>query len=167
MSKNTLWENSTRVPLVIRVPGLESSAGHQVDEPVSLIDLYPTVRDLCGLTTDTKKNSQGADLVGFSLRSLLIIPSVGVWSGPEVALSMVSTESSDDPQSKNFAVRSKDWRYIRYENGQEELYDLTNDPHELTNLISSNNSTAKSHKNSVAASKSLRVASFAIKPSLA
>ena len=60
---------------------------------------------------------------------------------------MVSTESSDDPQSKNFAVRSKDWRYIRYENGQEELYDLSNDPHEFTNLISSNNSTAISHKN--------------------
>lgn len=147
LSKNTLWENSTRVPLVIRVPGLESSAGQQVDEPVSLIDLYPTVRDLCGLTTDTKKNSQGADLDGCSLRSLLTNPSAGVWSGPEVALSMVSTESSDDPQSKNFAVRSKDWRYIRYENGQEELYDLSNDPHEFTNLISSNNSTAISHKN--------------------
>ena len=147
LSKNTLWENSTRVPLIIRVPGLNSSAGHQVDEPVSLIDLYPTVRDLCGLTTDTKKNSLGADLDGYSMRQLLTDPSAGVWSGPDVALSMVSTETSDDPQSKNFAVRSTDWRYIRYENGQEELYNLSNDPYEFTNLIASNNSTAITNKN--------------------
>ncbi len=147
LSKNTLWENSTRVPLVIRVPGLESSAGLQVDEPVSLIDLYPTVRDLCGLTTDTKKNALGADLDGYSLRALLTNPAAGVWPGPKVALSMVSNETSDDPQSKNFAVRSKDWRYIRYENGQEELYDLSNDPHEFTNLIASNDSAMVAQKN--------------------
>ena len=55
LSKNTLWENSTRVPLLIRVPGLEANNGKQVDSPVSLIDLYPTIKDLCGLDADTKK----------------------------------------------------------------------------------------------------------------
>ena len=137
LSKNTLWENSTRVPLVIRVPGLEANNGKQVDEPVALIDLYPTVRDFCGFTTDTKKNPQGADLDGHSLRPLLENPEAGQWDGPEVALSMVSGNLSDNPNQKNFAVRSKDWRYIRYENGAEELYDIVNDPNLFTNLIGS------------------------------
>jgi len=143
LSKNTLWENSTRVPLVIRVPGLEASAGKAVDEPVSLIDLFPTVRDLCGLTTDTKKNASGADLNGYSLRPLLEDPDAGIWDGPDYALSMVSGESSDNPHKKNFAVRSKNWRYIRYRNGQEELYDVANDPYEFTNLVTSNDTTVK------------------------
>lgn len=146
LSKNTLWENSTRVPLVIRVPGLASSAGQQVDEPVGLIDLFPTIRDLCGLTSDTKKNAQGADLDGHSLRPLLENPIAGLWQGPDVALSMVSTENSDDRLSKNFAVRSKDWRYIRYANGQEELYDLVNDPYEFTNLIDSSDADVLAQK---------------------
>lgn len=146
LSKNTLWENSTRVPLVIRVPGLASSAGQQVDEPVGLIDLFPTIRDLCGLTSDTKKNAQGADLDGHSLRPLLENPIAGLWQGPDVALSMVSTENSDDRLSKNFAVRSKDWRYIRYANGQEELYDLVNDPYEFMNLIDSSDADVLAQK---------------------
>lgn len=146
LSKDTLWENSTRVPLVIRVPGLASSAGQQVDEPVGLIDLFPTIRDLCGLTSDTKKNAQGADLDGHSLRPLLENPIAGLWQGPDVALSMVSTENSDDRLSKNFAVRSKDWRYIRYANGQEELYDLVNDPHEFMNLIDSSDADVLAQK---------------------
>jgi arylsulfatase A-like enzyme len=146
LSKNTLWENSTRVPLVIRVPGLASSAGQQVDEPVGLIDLFPTIRDLCGLTSDTKKNAQGAELDGHSLRPLLENPIAGLWQGPDVALSMVSTENSDDRLSKNFAVRSKDWRYIRYANGQEELYDLVNDPYEFTNLIDSSDANVLAQK---------------------
>lgn len=146
LSKNTLWENSTRVPLVIRVPGLASSAGQQVDEPVGLIDLFPTIRDLCGLTSDTKKNAQGAELDGHSLRPLLENPIAGLWQGPDVALSMVSTENSDDRLSKNFAVRSKDWRYIRYANGQEELYDLVNDPYEFTNLIDSSDADVLAQK---------------------
>jgi hypothetical protein len=134
------------VPLVIRVPGLASSAGQQVDEPVGLIDLFPTIRDLCGLTSDTKKNAQGAELDGHSLRPLLENPIAGLWQGPDVALSMVSTENSDDRLSKNFAVRSKDWRYIRYANGQEELYDLVNDPYEFTNLIDSSDADVLAQK---------------------
>lgn len=139
LSKNTLWETSTRVPLLIRTPGLNASAGQEVDEPVALVDLYPTVKDLCGLTADTKKTALGADLDGHSLRPLLMDPEAGIWTGPEVAISMVSGIDDTDPGSKNFAVRSKEWRYIRYENGMEELYNLTYDPYEFTNLIGSPN----------------------------
>ncbi len=143
LSKNTLWENSTRVPLVIRAPGLSANAGKQVDEPVALIDLYPTVRDTCGLSTDTKKSASGAVLSGYSLRPLLEDPDAGNWNGPDHALSMVSGGDSDSAHDKNFAVRSKDWRYIRYQNGLEELYDVANDPYEFTNLITSSNTTAQ------------------------
>ncbi|MBF0199233.1 MAG: sulfatase, partial [Planctomycetes bacterium] len=45
--KNSLWEESTRVPLVIRAPGI-SKAGAVAKHPVSLIDIYPTLKDLCG-----------------------------------------------------------------------------------------------------------------------
>jgi arylsulfatase A-like enzyme len=161
LSKNTLWENSTRVPLVIRVPGLESNANKQVAAPVALIDLYPTVKDLCGLTADTKKNASGADLDGYSLKPLLLDPDNGQWAGPDVALSQVSGNSSDDEGSKNFAVRSKDWRYIRYENGAEELYHLVSDPYEFTNLIYSADSAAESMRTE------LQNALFAFLPSLA
>ena len=148
LSKNTLWENSTRVPLLIRVPGLEANNGKQVDVPVSLIDLYPTIRDLCGLEADTKKTPAGHDLDGHSLRPLLENPEAGIWTGPPVALSMVSAIPSDNPGDKNYAVRSKHWRYIRYENGMEELYNHSDplyaftdaryangDPHEEVNLL--------------------------------
>ena len=137
LSKNTLWENSTRVPLLIRVPGLESNNGKQVYSPVSLVDLYPTIRDLCDLNTDTKKTSLGRDLDGHSLLPLLRDPDNESWAGPSVALSMVSGRNGAVAENKNFAVRSRDWRYIRYENGMEELYDHSNDPYEFTNLIGS------------------------------
>lgn len=147
LSKNTLWENSTRVPLVIRVPGFNANNGKAVSTPVGLIDLYPTIKELCGLKADTKKNAQGADLDGFSLLPLLIDPEAGDWDGPPVALSMVSGNSTSDPKSKNFAVRSENWRYIRYENGMEELYCLQSDPYEFTNLIGSPNPFAQAkHK---------------------
>jgi arylsulfatase A-like enzyme len=146
LSKNTLWENSTRVPLVIRVPGLESNANRQVTAPVGLIDLYPTVRDLCGLTADTKKNPQGADLDGHSLRPFLEDPENGQWDGPSVALSEVSGNNSDDEASKNFAVRSENWRYIRYESGAEELYNLAVDPYEFTNLADSADSAVQARR---------------------
>ena len=136
IAKNTLWENSTKVPMVFRVPGLEANAGKTVDEPVGLIDLYPTIKDLCGLSGDTKKNATGADLDGHSMKPLLMDPDTGTWSGPDVALSMVAGDNGL-PEGQNYSVRSMDWRYIRYENGAEELYDVANDPHEWTNVVDS------------------------------
>ena len=64
-------------------------------------------------------------------------PDNGSWAGPPVALSMVSGRAGAVAGNKNFAVRSRNWRYIRYENGMEELYDHSNDPYEFTNLIGS------------------------------
>ncbi|MEO0414518.1 MAG: sulfatase [Verrucomicrobiota bacterium] len=132
--KNSLWQESTRVPLIIRAPGV-SQAGAEVDEAVSLVDLFPTLNDLCGLPSDTKKNDQGTELDGFSMKPLLANPEKGEWDGPEAAMiALYKWSDYYDPAFQSYSLRSKDWRYIRYENGKEELYNCAEDPHEWTNL---------------------------------
>lgn len=132
--KNSLWEESTRVPLIIRVPGL-TQAGSATSHPVSHIDLYPTLVDLCGLTGDTRKNEQGRPLDGHSLRPFLVDPKTEKWTGPDAALiALFRWAKTYDPAAQSYALRSKDWRYIRYANGKEELYDHVKDPYEWTNL---------------------------------
>ena len=160
MSKNTLWGNSTHVPFIIRAPNNTSNQGKVVRHPTSLIDLYPTVKELCGLTTDTKKNSNGRDLDGYSLVPFLLDPDNAQWNGPSHALSMVSGDSSDDPNNKSFSVVSENWRYILYQNGDEELYNISNDPHEFNNLI--NATSAKVIENY----QSLQMALFDFVPEL-
>ena len=83
--KNSLWQESTRVPLIVRAPAVTTQGG-ECNEPVSLIDLFPTLVDLCGLKTDTKKNDKGHPLDGFSLRPLLENPKHGKWKGPDYAI---------------------------------------------------------------------------------
>jgi len=132
--KNSLWQESTRIPLVIRAPGV-AKAGGQCPRPVSHIDLYPTLVDLCGLPTDTRKNDQGRPLDGHSLKPLLTDPENGIWNGPDTALTALSKWAKTyDAAQQSYALRSRDWRYIRYENGKEELYHVAEDPHEWTNL---------------------------------
>lgn len=126
--KNSLWEESTQVPLLVRIPGNEANAGARVAAPVSLIDLYPTLADVCGLRGDTRKNEAGAPLSGHSMRPLLQDPS----TEPEefdAALTVVQSAGQE-----HYAIRTRDWRFIRYANGAEELYDHRNDPREWTNL---------------------------------
>ena len=71
--KNSLWEESTRVPLTIRAPGL-TKPNSKVNHPVSLIDVYPTLLELAGLDNNTVKNSKGKSLDGFSLKPFLEDP---------------------------------------------------------------------------------------------
>ena len=81
--KNSLWEESTRVPLIIRAPGISTPG--KVDRAVSLIDIYPTLLDLTQLPKNTLKNNLGHSLDGHSMKGLLENPKIGDWSGPEVA----------------------------------------------------------------------------------
>jgi iduronate 2-sulfatase len=102
---------------------------------VSLIDIYPTLVDLCGLTGDTRKNEKGNALDGFSLKPLLQNPLAGEWSGPDAALTaLYKWRMKYDPSNESYSLRSRGWRYIRYENGKEELYQVADDPYEWTNL---------------------------------
>jgi len=129
--KFTLWEDATRTPLMFVVPkGLAKAlpkgtrAGNRVDTPVGLIDIYPTLVELCGL----KKNKA---LEGQSLLPLLKDPKAE-WKRPAL-----TTHGRN-----NHALRTSRWRYIRYADGSEELYDHDADPDEWTNLASRNESKA-------------------------
>jgi arylsulfatase A-like enzyme len=132
--KNSLWQESTQVPLIVRAPGVAPAAA-TCEQPVSLIDLYPTLVDLCQLTGSTMKSDQGHPLDGHSMRPLLVDPATGNWSGPAEALTaLYKWRKKYDPASESYSLRSRDWRYIRYENGLEELYHTVDDPYEWDNL---------------------------------
>ncbi len=143
--KNSPWEESCRVPFVVRAPGVAKPGG-VAEHPISLIDLYPTLADLCGLEGDTRKNDNGAKLDGFSVRPFLENPTSGKWDGPEGALTMIyvgdskktyTPEEKNDLNNQHWTLRTERWRYIRYSDGSEELYDHENDPHEWSNLANS------------------------------
>ena len=132
--KNSLWQESTRVPLIIRAPGV-SKENKECEQPVSLVDLYPTLLDLCDLPDNTMKNDKGRPLDGFSMKPLLKDPNNGKWEGPDYALTaLYKWAQYYDPAFQNYSLRFKDWRYIRYENGKEELYHTAKDDHEWNNL---------------------------------
>jgi len=133
--KNSPWSNSTRIPLVVRTPGVEG--GIAIDDPVSLIDIYPTLTDICYLDGDNRKNSSGFPPGGYSLRSFLENPDEPDWEGPDGALTAIATDVVDyDYAKQTFSYRTENYRFIIYPNGQEELYDLKNDPKEWVNLAS-------------------------------
>ena len=124
-----LWNESTRVPLMIQVPG-SKSAGRTSPHPVSLLDLYPTLVDLCGLPAEPHLSSGGPALGGFSLRPFLEDPSTRSWDGPPVCM----TSIRDLNEEPHFSVCSERYRYTLCANGEEELYDHMKDPNEWTNL---------------------------------
>ena len=115
--KSTLWEESTHVPLIVVAPGV-TTPGSRTARPVSLMDLYPTLADLAGVPTPSH-------VEGRSLVPLLDDPA-REWPYP--ALTTYGRG--------NHAVRTERYRYIRYADGSEELYDHANDPDEWTNLAS-------------------------------
>lgn len=132
--KNSLWQESTRIPLIIRAPGV-SQKSNKCAKPVSLIDLFPTLIDLCDLPSNTMKNDKGRPLDGFSLKPLLTAPAKGSWDGPDYAITaLYKWAKYYDPASQNYSLRFKNWRYVRYENGNEELYHTAKDDHEWNNL---------------------------------
>jgi arylsulfatase A-like enzyme len=114
-AKRTLWSESTRVPLIIAGPGIEG--GRRCARPVGLIDLLPTTSELAGL--EPRASWQGRSLVP------LLRDPLAAWDRP-----VVTTYAPG-----NHAVCDDRWRYIRYHDGSEELYDRNADPEEWYNLI--------------------------------
>lgn len=143
VGKQTPWEEATRVPLIIRAPGV-SKGGTQPNHVVSLIDLYPTLVDLCELAGNTMRDDMGHPLDGFSLRPL--IEGASEWQGPEGAISMIyqghhiaevlgeSATEIEAPEWQHWALRTKEFRYILYNNGLQELYNHSADKFELENI---------------------------------
>ncbi|UCF36053.1 MAG: sulfatase, partial [Acidobacteriota bacterium] len=105
--KNSLWEESTRVPLLMRVPGL-TPPGTQVEHPVSLIDIYPTLVDLCGLSSQSAKNEKGHPLDGHSMRPLLEDPATQTWKRPAALTVVFAGEAyKDEPTMHHYAVSNQ------------------------------------------------------------
>lgn len=116
--KRTPWERSARVPLVIAPPSRSTALMPPgvCNEPVGLIDVYPTLIELCGLPA-----VDGLD--GTSLTRLMRDP-------------LLTTDRAiiTTIDRGNYSVRDTLWRWIRYRDGSEELYDHKNDSRELKNL---------------------------------
>jgi arylsulfatase A-like enzyme len=112
--KFALWEEATRAPLVWVVPGI-TRPGSVCDRTVDFMTIFPTLTDVCSIPTPRHVEGQ-------SIRKLLQDPKAP-WASPALTTY----------QFKNHAVRSEGWRYIRYENGDEELYDERLDPYEQVN----------------------------------
>lgn len=113
--KFALWEEATRAPYIWVAPGV-TKAGTVSNRPVDFSSFYPTLTDLAGIT-------KPSHVEGESIRTLLADPSAE-WKGHAL-----STWLRD-----NHSIRTDDWRYTRYADGSEELYDHRNDPYEWTNL---------------------------------
>ncbi len=112
--KMCLWEESTKVPMAFRVPGAK---GHQNTSPASLLDVYPTLMDLTGI-------SKPNHLMGNSLISLIQNP-LKIREEPVVTTWLY----------KNHSVRSENYRYTIYRDGGEEFFNHEKDPDEHQNLI--------------------------------
>lgn len=113
-AKRSLWEESTRVPLIVKGFGFEPAVCHK---PANLMDIYPTLLDMCGYPTNE-------ELDGTSLKPLLHKPDME-WN--QVAI------TSFGP--KNHTVRTEHFRYIEYSDGSNELYDHRKDPNEWYNVV--------------------------------
>jgi arylsulfatase A-like enzyme len=130
--KATLWAESTRLPLIIRIPGMKA----QQDCPrvVNLMDLFPTLIEACGLPA-----KPGID--GRSLVPLLRDPTIA-WPYPSVTVN----------GHGNASVRDERWYFIRYQDGTEEFYDMERDPMQWTNLAASTDPEVRTQRKRLAAS---------------
>jgi arylsulfatase A-like enzyme len=115
LHKFTLWERSTRIPMVIAAPGI-TEPGAECSQPANTVDLFPTFIELCNLTP-----IDGLD--GISLK-----PQLRNESAPREKPALTTHKFN------NHSLRTERWRYIRYSDGGEELYDHENDPNEWHNL---------------------------------
>jgi arylsulfatase A-like enzyme len=113
--KFALWEESTRTPLIVVAPGT-TTAGTVCEHPVDLMSVYPTLCQLAGLPIPDHVQSK-------SIAPLMKDPQ-SPWDTPAI-----TTHGRG-----NHAVRLGQWRYIRYADGSEELYDHSRDEYEWTNL---------------------------------
>ena len=113
-AKSALWRQATRTPLIVAVPGL-TKPGTQCDRALDLTSLFPTICELTG--TPIPKWAEGV-----SIKPLLADPAAK-WEQPAILTYL----------KNNHAICTDEWRYIRYADGTEELYNEKADPNEWSN----------------------------------
>lgn len=111
--KANLHEEVLRVPLIISAPGYQPGRSSSI---VELVDMFPTLSELAGL--DIPQGLHGTSLVPILKDNDAQVK--------ETALSF----------NKGTSLRTRDWHYMRYDDGTAELYDMKADPNEFTNLAS-------------------------------
>ncbi len=121
--KSTLWNEATRVPLIIHLPN-NKKGGMVIKEPVGLIDIFPTLMDICSITKPDKL--EGKSLIP------LIFEEKSADENQDVVISQI--------EKNNFSFRTTRHCYIVYYDGSEELYDYKSDPLEWHNIASSEDS---------------------------
>ena len=114
------YDPALRVPLLVRGPGVR--AGVTLRQPVSNIDLAPTIADIARV-------SPGRIVDGVSLLGLM---RAGTWAVDRDLL--IESGPSRKPYQVFHGIRAARYQYVEYGNGDRELYDLANDPHQLRNL---------------------------------
>ena len=114
-AKQALWEMATKTPFVLSGPNIPN--GKRVDVPVELLSVYPTLLELCEMSPN--KQNEGRSLVPL-MRDEMI---------DKNDYSALTTYGWS-----NHSLRTNDYRYISYEDGSEELYDMQNDQNEFINL---------------------------------
>lgn len=139
--KQSLFEESARVPLIVAAPGMKA-VGKSSPRIAELIDLYPTLAELCGLTPPE-------DLPGRSLAPLLADPQQAwdkpaltqVFRGGQAGKGKGKGKKGKDKAKRGggfagYSLRTERWRYTEWDEGRQgaELYDHENDPQEYTNL---------------------------------
>ena len=119
--KRKAFERSVRNPLIIAAPGMQRNMS--TTRPVELLDMYPTLADLCGLVPPS-------NLQGLSLRPLLSDPVNGKWDKPAVSQVWHSRTAW------GYSIRTDRWRYTEWLEGRagRELYDHASDSGEVHNL---------------------------------
>jgi arylsulfatase A-like enzyme len=120
--KFTLWERALRVPFIVVGPGIP--AGSRIDEPVSLIDIYPTIADMAGLPKPS--HCDGRSLLPRLTGAAGDSPSASTWS--------MWTNAPKEPFRIYQSARTTNWRLIDYGNDELELYDHNKDPYEWKNI---------------------------------
>ena len=121
--KNSLWDRSARVPLIFSGPGIEK--GQKSNRPAELLDMYPTLSELCGLK------------IPDHLEGISLVPQLQDQNAPRTRPA-ITTDNQD-----NHGLRTELWRYIQYADGSEELYDMVKDPNEFTNLAADSRYSAE------------------------
>lgn len=123
-SKVSLWEGSIRVPMIISYPGYEKNYGTTCESITELIDLYPTLTDLCGLSNEQPEILQGKSLSNYIIKN--------------ESINAESIAYTISYRGKGASIRSNRWRYTLWGetvgDNNEELYDHFTDPEEKNNL---------------------------------